>query len=1381
MIRRFGEFMGNVPIADGDTGPNLRKNMGPNPPGTRALRSGEYPVSDAYNRPHAGHVENTDYLDWLLTQEIAIPTTIEIDLGAALTAGAVNLVTGAHEIDLGHSFFDSLFPAWANGRVFHGDVDTADAISHHFSIYDDEGAELCDFSSGNIRIYGVAVSAVYGNPVGGQIAIAGPSLIAETRRQGVVVPPAIYDLAQPGDVLELTNAGLENTGQYMIRRVDTLNGFIELMGFSTTPTTDDVKAQPVHLDINELGEATLRSNGKSSYRPTVRLSGAVPSAYLTRTVQLVLGLGMRFPVPGDSITTLGVRSAPPMVWAVLKRFMEVTWEDITAHTPYEDEATTLEKANTDLLASNLQTAYDQSLGKGNSNPPGTGRVVTVTDGPVQLNVEPSGDDGHHSGLSVREDSNTSLYKGLAIDAVTRTAETLPFVWRERVARFTVVGYFMGDSNFVSADWTNTSPPVDETEVKEDRESPLGDGIQALVPYIIEIPKGSTNQGLYIVESTIPTGFYVKTLWGDAVSFDSGTSSDITVYAMSVVANWLEASLTAITEERHGREIAFRGVVDSPDHSGFVIDDIEAAGAGDPVRLMDGTGRGHLYAGKYEREDQSVIGAADGYADTDSSKKPATVIRASLPNCQYNSRRTAVTVELPAHTEGVGEGGSAPWSPLDGVQIRSHVKKFALEFSNGVNLLASGNIQAGGPINFNDIFASSSWVKPSDPLASTLGCDYYVELFGCEDERDCGIYRILEVVSATTLKLANPLTGTEAAFNAPYGGGQMRMFVRDMSFRATGDLIERAYIRLVLPSKSTTADERGIVINALDPTVDGSAILIRGRHYRVSPGLADGSIIHVETDQDGDGAGSCFAALALADSDIESLYSAIVSPSSSLSKGAYYTRIEEDGQVGLYADMVADETYGASIVSGGTPVFRVRHEASGYDWIEFNEAYAIDQIGTTNPTAFHKMDEENKLGYIDWVFSGLILTPVHRDIITIGRESAYVEDGTNVTIGHTDHRTVTTMAENPEGEGRRDSGTLNERPLDKQPVFPFWSGNRPYENRIVPVALSGFVGSHWSRPIYGEIVPPFLEIDSPVDTNKPIALPIKADPGSVIMGARTFLLASTTGTWPIEIEAQVGIYREGPILWTCEGSDTYARHRVDGRIGYIPRPEGLNQIFANSSLHANTAVLGPPAGPRTVNLSFPDPATIDNKSPFSPIEVDLLDSAGDPVWLSLTATTIQLHTIDGSDQVYRVKYGGFGSYYRYIRAHQSGGNVTNFHLREMSMPFIGDYLWVAEGSAAGLYPISETRDNGGELEIYFLSKELVPEVTNVKTKIPAIVNPGTSVYLYFHILDPGTATSLSIYPGVAYTKSYNDLSAAGFPFSPTDTTAPGGGRFPYSPT
>ena len=368
-----------------------------------------------------------------------------------------------------------------------------------------------------------------------------------------------------------------------------------------------------------------------------------------------------------------------------------------------------------------------------------------------------------------------------------------------------------------------------------------------------------------------------------------------------------------------------------------------------------------------------------------------------------------------------------------------------------------------------------------------------------------------------------------------------------------------------------------------------------------------------------------------------------------------------------------------------------------------------------------------------------------------------------------------MSGDPEGSYRTATGSsIGDTSLEKTNLFPFWSGNRPFVDRVVPIDVFGAhaINKDWNYnhiAYYGPqnnltfLVDP---IAPPLGQSSFFCAPILADPGALITGARVFMYPGRSPLLEEYMTFIMGIYRTGPGIWALtEGAPNY--DFMDATIGFEKTTGGAAIGAASGSLHAQNLGNQTLPSPHGSQSTWGNGVGFDMKAQFLEdedriyaTEVKLLDDDGDPVWAEFTLENggvTEVAPTGGTYREYKITATTDTSkvgYHNFIRAHRPGKpDAKGRDLTNLALPFLGDYLWIYDGTKPGMYPIVEAYTEGGDLKLHVLS-------TN------SIDNEVSTRKLVLTHSDPTPWESFSIIPNLAYIRSYNDISAAGFPSTPT---------------
>ena len=140
--------------------------------------------------------------------------------------------------------------------------------------------------------------------------------------------------------------------------------------------------------------------------------------------------------------------------------------------------------------------------------------------------------------------------------------------------------------------------------------------------------------------------------------------------------------------------------------------------------------------------------------------------------------------------------------------------------------------------------------------------------------------------------------------------------------------------------------------------------------------------------------------------------------------------------------------------------------------------------------------------------------------------------------------------------------------------------------------------------------------------------------------------------------------------------------------------------------------------------------------------------------------------------YWVTFNEISAYFVGIHGHFPGFVATpNGDITILDQPFMGDFLWLKEGSFQGMYPIYwvDTTGTTGKILIGSTATLTGTGAAGDSSWVPAIVSPGTKIYAQVRGRDDdGGDTIINyVWPGVAFMWVYNDIAASGFPHSPYD--------------
>lgn len=234
---------------------------------------------------------------------------------------------------------------------------------------------------------------------------------------------------------------------------------------------------------------------------------------------------------------------------------------------------------------------------------------------------------------------------------------------------------------------------------------------------------------------------------------------------------------------------------------------------------------------------------------------------------------------------------------------------------------------------------------------------------------------------------------------------------------------------------------------------------------------------------------------------------------------------------------------------------------------------------------------------------------------------------------------------------------------------------------------------------------------------PVALSTRIPPGSLISSVHVPYGNTTFG--PLDVD--ISLLREAPRLPSVDVAT----------LGYqvASRPEPYAITAKDSVSHS---------GVSTVEY----------------LELILPSLSGYPMFY--TGTTINV-TDDGSNR-YTFKVASWGSILDGIFAH----GLTVSSLSGLTVPFMGDYLYVANGDDKGVYPIVDLTLSGSDLEVQVLSNDALVDGTPT-VGIPSIIGPNTKVSVLVDTGLPLSASQLQVYTSFVTTMSPNDSLAAGFPF------------------
>jgi len=291
---------------------------------------------------------------------------------------------------------------------------------------------------------------------------------------------------------------------------------------------------------------------------------------------------------------------------------------------------------------------------------------------------------------------------------------------------------------------------------------------------------------------------------------------------------------------------------------------------------------------------------------------------------------------------------------------------------------------------------------------------------------------------------------------------------------------------------------------------------------------------------------------------------------------------------------------------------------------------------------------------------------------------------------------------------------------------------------MPYVLYSPIEPSWSRSNSGHPAN-LLDPDARLDyletwSDRPgdLLLSIEALPGSLLQGATIRLAGDNDGS-PLQFE--VNFHREAPALAALAFSSPL--------LGDTPNQNHISEI--------------PRATGTTVIIPGVD----------SMVTVPLVQMSGIPCWIANLGTASFVAGPSGAYYTYQVTFAGKGSEDERIFEHTHPA-FTAGGFTPLDISFLGDYLWLINGSNAGLYPILEAVDVAGNLRLTIGSKDplaVAPGVPSTQCGIPAIVNPGSKVFLS---IDAGHNEVSRVYPGIAYTLAYNDTYGEGFPVATLDS-------------
>ena len=883
-MKRSGEFLGNTDYQTGDAGSNIGgSHPGPNPPGTKAIAWGEDGVSEVVNRGFAAATQNTDFLDWLLHQELASPTRIRFAVPptASIPAfpldGPVILRGGKHYINLNHSDFDSLFPAWSD-RVFHGDDSWIGTLQSYFTLVNDDDAELVD----PISSYAVLVDEVFfpdtwpsslDSVIGLKRTLNGPNAITAWRRHGIEVNDAgfIAD-CQPGNLITVAGGTpAELNGDFLIRRVDPGNNFVELMRWSDSnaPTESEVETASEALifeDAVVYGTATLQTNKRFTKRPYLRLNYLLPTEISSYHVTLKLGLGRRFPWPVDSLLKVKIRDATDLADYAIYNFLLNRWEDTTAHEIEDLPVDSLEGITNFLLALGLQEAYDESSGASNPNPTGTGRVIDAAGGALEVRDAGTAGDafGDHGSTAVRVRGDGSN-RIIGVDVESDSAYSCSFLWRSK--RYGPLAVITSGTD------TITLPAGSYSDLYATDDQAF--------PSLIEIETGD-DRGLYI-----PTA-YDGSVTVTVVSLDTGAAPGFTggahtadVYQPYAHLGGKDVAPSDISSMLFGgRTEAFCVYSDSKTNSAYSVTQHSLDG-GNRVTLFHVDGYGAVTVGgkTYLQDTNSSIKIGDrGEAQTDQHMDALLRIALARHYHERDTKRATVVLEMPpSYIAGNGPGVTDVIAPLSAVETRFSLADGTDIFYEMPITAVSGShdIDLGGAYDLTTMLGDAS--GSSFPWKVT---DIFVELFDMTDKSLDGVYRLDSVSLPRRLTLKKAAGAPALSANFPVSSGSCRLFIRDVVLRGMHD--QAQLLNLIVPSlKDLGAYEpqdedrivHGIQIRVYDPMAFGGygrAIHITGED-RINAGNSDGPLVVIDANYDGGGSGTAVVVKGGADTDLASLF------------------------------------------------------------------------------------------------------------------------------------------------------------------------------------------------------------------------------------------------------------------------------------------------------------------------------------------------------------------------------------------------------------------------------------------------------------------------------------------------------------------------------
>jgi len=1150
-------------------------------------------------------------------------------------------------------------------------------------------------------------------------AIIEPTTVTEITRSFITISAPAADVAKISEGDICVLTADTNDGTYMIDYVDTTNNRLYLISNDGSPIENGPTGR-VGLDPNDMPSGcTIRGNGMFLPDCRVTFSTAIPSD--ADTYYLVIGKATTLPAAGGLF--------------------------MGANSMYMGNG-----------AMSLDEAYDAV-----SDVEGAGRHIAVDGGPVELylgdigSLSVWGDDNKRTGMTI---SGSPPYDGSNYGGEWKRTIFHNIIGTSNLSSFLMVR--RGLTDVVGVFHLGVTLENDTITVPFGAKSSywndytLTNTTDHIVPSIIEVVESGTpaDLGTYLVtdvSSGVPNDVLtVSDIDGGAVDFGASHSGHaLTSKPIFVVGEGIYSDSLITAQESNNDDYDFtknllRLISDCS--NAFEITSVDTDSY---PRFRVGRGTGQEVTDNYEQWKVNAYTSSEiSFVETIFAKDRGYM--------------------------GLFEGRYPIAGPNNGE---------TLYVNHAGTIKTDGNIRVE-PTGITDLSLSSWDLFTKGDFEWT---DFHIELRpgGATplDADNAGLYRIINVDS-TGIRFAeiddSPATDFTADQTVVFTILYRPVIIGDLS-DANASLSESgnpAALRVRRVPHGAAFNEEGhaIDVECRSPGIDGSGI--RLSMYGTSDHTASGlyikntcsgvsgdhiRAIQIDSDLSTDTYDSAYGInVESADSVVDFSYAAIRAEITG-SDGVAYAAVDDGGNNFFFAkaDATVDSDYA---ITGAQSLLTERITP----FTERTEPYPIIELDTAY---------ELSTGMVESGSSKVLETLAPLD-------SSETDRGYTHVSGLADTRFKKSWVSDITGFARNDSGYAETtRKLHESKCFPFWSGSAATGLlRAIPIPLENYyiIGgtTAWSYDDTDFALDQrHLEVDANNGDAEELTFQIPVTGGHLFHGVRMGLGcwsiggAGTHGLFPAHIIRQVGPFSSEATTIKYVGQLQSSASSVPGVATTDYLDGGLGQPF-------------------TIPYTISDYAYVaENKTLPVPMSMPVFES---DTGVYIPSWTPKLNISDVTE------VGTSGGNYQYlVRMTRHADEVSrtlsskqiiyhdpyDYGLDNLNVPFLGDYLWIDEGSNRGIYPITDATDiSPGIIDVYISSSDSLTESPpNAKGCVPAIINPGCVMHLHMGapliaLGSPPTSwvpqvtssATFRIYQGIAMVESRNDIANGGFPFDISTT-------------